>query len=206
MKTSRLKHHSHERHQFDEWAETYDRGPGRFFFHWVHRQLLTAVEATDLPAGAVVDLGCGTGELLQLLGGRLVGRQVFGADSSLGMARVATAKLKLPCVVGEAVRIPMRSHSVALVVSTVSYHHWGDHGSALREIARVLTSGGVFLVADIFAAGPTASVVNGFGHHDDGFKSPAEIASHIEDAGMGLGSVRRIGPPGSPLRVVTATA
>jgi len=202
-----LKHHSHERHEFDEWAGTYDRSPARFFFHWVHRQVVQAVEGTDLPAGAVVDIGCGTGELLGALGGRLVGRSVLGVDSSAGMARVAADKLALPCAVAEAVRLPMRSRSVALAVSTVSYHHWGDHAAALHEIARVLAPGGVFLVADFFAAGPTASVINGFGgHHDDGFRSPDEIASHVQGAGLRVDDIRRIGPPGSPLRVVRATA
>jgi SAM-dependent methyltransferase len=123
------------------------------------------------------------------------------------MARVAAGKLELPCLVAEAFRLPVRSGSAALAVSTVSYHHWGDHGAALREIGRALAPGGVFLVADIFAAGPTAPVINGFGaDRADGFKSPNEIASHIAGAGMRVRAVRRVGPPGSPLRLVTATA
>jgi ubiquinone/menaquinone biosynthesis C-methylase UbiE len=202
-----LKHHSHDRTEFDEWAETYDRGGGRFFFHWIHQQVLRAVEGIDVGAGAVVDVGCGTGDLLGHLGSRLVGRRVFGVDSSVGMARVAAAKVDHPILVGAATRLPVRTGTVALAVSTISYHHWGDHGAALREIVRVLAPGGTFLVADIFAAGLTAPVINGFGgHHDDGFKSPVEIASHIAGAGMRVRDVRRIGPPGSPLRLVTATA
>ncbi len=40
-----------------------------------------------------------------------------------------------------------------LVISTVSFHHWASQRAGLAEARRVLTPGGVFVLADLHAAG-----------------------------------------------------
>ena len=37
-----------------------------------------------------------------------------------------------------------------LIISTISFHHWADQDKGLREVARGLGAGGLFLLADHF--------------------------------------------------------
>jgi ubiquinone/menaquinone biosynthesis C-methylase UbiE len=39
------------------------------------------------------------------------------------------------------------------VVSTVSFHHWASQRAGLAEVRRVLSPGGIFVLADLHAVG-----------------------------------------------------
>ena len=79
-------------------------------------------------------------------------------------------------------QLPFPDASFDLVVTSMSCHHWADQQKALREARRVLSPGGAFVLADLFAMGPAAIFLAGsrWGH----FNSPAALTEMLRDAGF----------------------
>jgi ubiquinone/menaquinone biosynthesis C-methylase UbiE len=109
-------------------------------------------------AGAILDVGCGTGALLRELGRRLPEDVVLaGIDPAPAMIAAARAGLppgsRIRLEQGFAERLPFADASFDLVVSTVSFHHWSDRAAGLRETGRVVRAGGRLVLANHFAVG-----------------------------------------------------
>src|SRR5213593_4677584 len=97
------------------------------------------------PAGAVLDVGCGTGALQAAPGVRLA-----GLDPSPEMLAVARGKLA-PAVelrVGWAEEIPYGDATFDVVVSCSVFHYLRRPMAALAEMARVLAPGGRLVITD----------------------------------------------------------
>jgi ubiquinone/menaquinone biosynthesis C-methylase UbiE len=106
--------------------------------------------------GTAVDIGCGPGYLVALLAKKSKGLHITGLDLSEEMLEQALAHAQAVGVenrvafkIGDAGRLPFEDHSVDLVVSSLSLHHWCDPIEVMNEIARVLRPGGAFLIFDI---------------------------------------------------------
>jgi ubiquinone/menaquinone biosynthesis C-methylase UbiE len=112
-------------------------------------------ERLPYSVGAVLDVCTGTGTLLPSLQER-VGRDghVVGLDFSLGMLKVASAKIKgltnIQLVEGDAGSLPFAAESFdAVTCSHAFYELKGDtQEGALREILRVLRPQGAFLMME----------------------------------------------------------
>lgn len=75
---------------FDRWAPNYDFLLTTIFYQSVHRRLLSYV---SLPEGAkILDLGCGTGRLLERLASQFPDLTGIGLDLSPEMLRQAREK------------------------------------------------------------------------------------------------------------------
>jgi SAM-dependent methyltransferase len=102
---------------------------------------------------AILDLGCGPGDLALELAHRLRDSRVVGLDLSPSMmqlaSRHATTDGRLRFTVGNAEAMPFSDGSMDLVVSTLSLHHWARPAAVFSEISRVLRPGGVALIYDI---------------------------------------------------------
>ncbi|HEU6440112.1 MAG TPA: class I SAM-dependent methyltransferase [Terriglobales bacterium] len=100
----------------------------------------------------IVDLGCGTGELIVAISGRLSDARIVGLDSSPSMLlwanRHSTTDGRLSFMTVDAAVMPFADETVDLVVSTLSLHHWEDPANVFAEIARVLKPSGVALIYD----------------------------------------------------------
>ena len=199
-----LRDHSH---RFDEWAPRYDRSAGRFFFHWVHRQVVARLRQHRLPSGVIVDVGAGTGELLVRVADILGRSDVVAVDASLPMIGVAAGKLPARRgIVASAAALPFSDRSAAAVVTTISFHHWDPQGDGLAEISRVLHPDGIVLLADFFAVGPLGNVVRrAAANHGDGFRSEQDLVRLLDGAGLRIRTAERLGPPTSPLRLITGS-
>jgi SAM-dependent methyltransferase len=101
----------------------------------------------------ILDIGCGTGDLVVALSSRLRDARIIGMDLSPSMllyaGRHATTDGRLRFSVGDAAALPFDDGAVDMVVSTLSLHHWSEPADALAEIARVLRPGGVALIYDV---------------------------------------------------------
>jgi ubiquinone/menaquinone biosynthesis C-methylase UbiE len=138
---------------FEHWAPTYDRSNAqRLFFDRVHRAVLRLGRTLQPSPDSILDIGCGTGRLLQAAGGEFPEAQLVGIDPAPGMIAAATSKLgaggRSRCLVASASGLPLASQTVDLVFSTSSFHHWDDQGAGLREVRRVLRPHGAFVLAD----------------------------------------------------------
>jgi len=93
----------------------------------------------------IIDLGCGTGILFDLLR-RRVGEDgtVTGIDFSLEMAQKAHRNFPFPnvnVVDADVTMLPFRDNSFDMAVSFSAFPHFSDKCKALNEIHRVLRPG-----------------------------------------------------------------
>lgn len=94
--------------------------------------------------GVTVEIGVGTGVIAKALVDDA--RPVLGIDLSIPMLRQAAERLPMRMVAGDAERLPLRDGSVDDCYSVWVLHVVGDMRAAMREAARVLRSGGRYLV------------------------------------------------------------
>ena len=169
------------RRQGAEWDETRALGlPAAA----VEQALLSLLPAGNL--GRVLDIGTGTGRLLELIGPRAA--HALGIDASRAMLALARHRLASPalshCVVRQAdmYRLPLADAEFDLAVLQMVLHHAEDPPAALREAARVLRPGGLLVVVDLADHG-RAELLARFAHRWPGF-AEASVAGMLAAAGL----------------------
>jgi len=96
----------------------------------------------------LLDVGCGTGQLVSRLAREHPRLRAVGCDFSSGMLRQAAARgATQSWVRGDACRLPFRSGAFDVVVSTEAFHWFPDQAAALQEFRRVLAPRGLLLLA-----------------------------------------------------------
>jgi len=149
--------HSHDVERFNRWAPGYDQ-------HWMQRRIFAPVQRTVLELaqeqvarpGAIIDVGCGTGKLLALARDRFPDAKLVGVDAAIEMVRQAQASHLTEAIQFQqamAEELPFPDVSFDLAFSTMTFHHWKDQNRGVAEIARVLTPGGRWLLAEFVATG-----------------------------------------------------
>lgn len=103
------------------------------------------------PTDRVLDVGCGTGSLLERLAHEHhPAAQLAGVDPVPEM--LAHARRKVPAEVelreGWAERLPFESGQFDVVVSCNVFHYVREPDAALREMGRVLAPGGRLVITD----------------------------------------------------------
>lgn len=91
--------------------------------------------------GRCLEIGCGTGVHAAKI--RELGWTPVGMDLSGGMLR--HAKGRLPAARADARRLPVGDGVLTAVVAVMAHTDMPDYPSVLREVARVLHTGGVFV-------------------------------------------------------------
>jgi ubiquinone/menaquinone biosynthesis C-methylase UbiE len=135
---------------FDHWATTYDCLLTTIFYQAIHQRLLIYVQ---LPIQAkVLDLGCGTGKLLNRLCKKFPEIQGTGVDLSPAMLRQARAENqshpRLIFCEGNAESLPFVPNQFDAVFNTISFLHYPNPEKVFAEISRVLMPEGYFYLAD----------------------------------------------------------
>jgi ArsR family transcriptional regulator len=108
----------------------------------------------ESPLGRLVDVGTGTGRMIELFGPRA--SQAVGIDRSSEMLRLARVKLEAAGIAsslrqGDMYALPLADGSADTIVIHQVLHYAHSPASAIVEAARVLAPGGTLLVVD-FAA------------------------------------------------------
>ncbi|GIE28284.1 hypothetical protein Ait01nite_013290 [Actinoplanes italicus] len=154
----------------------------------LHRALLD--QAAPVPGQRVLEIGCGTGNLLGVLARRTRGLDLTGIDpdpDALRRARrkAARAGLTIDYRRGYAGDLPFDDASVDVVLSSLMLHHLDEAGRdrALAEARRVLRPGGGLHVVDIDGHGLSTSLAPRM-FTDAGFSRAAQT---------GRGRRRRLG-------------
>ncbi len=91
--------------------------------------------------GFCVELGCGTGIHASAIRG--LGWHALGVDVSAGMLRHAHQRLSV--ALADAEHLPLRDESVPAIVAVMVHTDMPNYRAVLRDVARVLTPGGVFV-------------------------------------------------------------
>lgn len=141
------------RRMFDRISPTYDLLNRLLSFGIDRSWRRKALEllAKDLPAGPLVDLCAGTLDLSAAMRARFSGRALYSLDFARemlvsGRGKAEGAKL----VVADALHLPLRSTAVSGMVCGFGVRNLADPALGLREAARVLAPGGVFVVLEFF--------------------------------------------------------
>ena len=102
------------------------------------------------PDDRVLDVGCGTGELLSRIAAKHPGASLAGIDPVPQMLAVARKKLsdKVDLRLGWANELPWPEGSFDVVVSCNMFHYVTHPVAAIREMQRVLRPGGQILITD----------------------------------------------------------
>jgi ubiquinone/menaquinone biosynthesis C-methylase UbiE len=142
---------SNKKFLFDNWASSYDWLFPSVFYRAVQKRLLEYVE---LPERAnVLDIGCGTGRLLERLATQFPDLRGTGLDLSTNMLRMARLSNRhhprLIYIEGKAESLPFANGQFDAVFSTISFLHYLEPKQVVSEIARVLSPGGRFYLVDI---------------------------------------------------------
>ena len=153
-----------------------------------------AVEAALLSlvpdaAGRLVDIGTGTGRVLELLAPRV--SQGLGVDASKTMLALARARLGRAalshCTVrlADMYRLPLADGSFDTAVLQMVLHYAEDPAGVLTEAARVLRPGGRLIVIDL-AAHQRDDLVAKLAHRWPGFSDDA-MGALLDSAGLRCG-------------------
>lgn len=128
-------------------AERYDE-KWAFYVEATTRETLKRIPMSA--SSRVLDVGCGTGELLRRLRAKYPNAVLAGLDPVPEMLAVARGKLSgnEDLRVGYADSLPWRSGSFDVVVSCNMFHYISHPIEALREMARVLRPGGALVLTD----------------------------------------------------------
>ncbi len=106
-----------------------------------HRLSMIVREVRRLPRGArILDGAVGLGQLAQRL--RDEGYRVVGIDYSFDAALHVLRTTGLPVVVGDLTRLPFRTGTLDGATTGETLEHLDDDVGAVREIGRVVRSGG----------------------------------------------------------------
>lgn len=128
-------------------AERYDE-KWAFYVDSTTRETLRRMPMT--PTARVLDVGCGTGELLMRLRAKYPDAVLAGLDPVAEMLAVSKDKLSgnEDLRIGYADSLPWQSESFDVVVSCNMFHYITHPIAALQEMARVLRPGGSLVLTD----------------------------------------------------------
>ncbi len=142
---------------FQNIAEGYDGANQRIsigaHLRW-KRRAAGALCALLPDACSILDIGCGTGDMLRIFSAKRPRAKLTGLDFSPNMLRVAEDRCRgIPLLAlrqGNAMDLPFSDASFDGACISFALRNTADYSRTLREAARVLRSGGVMLVIDSF--------------------------------------------------------
>ena len=142
--------------------------------------------AGDQPIGAMLDLGTGTGRILELFSGKY--EKGMGLDSSRDMLSVARSRLddanlsRIQTRQGDMYLLPTQTGIYDFVTIHQVLHYLDDPATAISEASKALRQGGRLLVVD-FAPHELEFLRTDYAHLRLGF-SRGQMEEWMKDAGL----------------------
>jgi ubiquinone/menaquinone biosynthesis C-methylase UbiE/DNA-binding transcriptional ArsR family regulator len=145
------------------------------------------------PLGRLVDIGTGTGRMIELFGPR--SSEAIGIDRSSEMLRLARVKLEAAGIAsslrqGDMYALPLEDEVADTVIIHQVLHYAHSPATAIAEAARVLKAGGTLLIVD-FAAHEREELRERDAHIRLGFEDQA-MAEWFAAAGLATDHVEHL--------------
>ncbi|MGQ3684505.1 MAG: methyltransferase domain-containing protein [Candidatus Loosdrechtia sp.] len=141
---------NNEQTVIDEYAHIASRYDKRWSFY-ISATLRETLKRLDIkPTDTLLDVGCGTGTLLEAISQKYPSAKLVGTDISREMLRIAYRKQFKKCslVESNSRQLPFHSESFDMVVSCNAFHYFRMPEECLSEIARVLKPQGRIVITD----------------------------------------------------------
>ena len=120
---------------------------------WRAQTVERVAEVLARPDAKVLDLCCGTGDVLLALAATRAGVTIFGSDFCHPMLieaqrKIAAHKLRSPLFEADALALPLASDSLDLITVAFGFRNLTNYRHGLEELARVLKPGGVLAILE----------------------------------------------------------
>ena len=149
------------RRQFENWADTYDRSILHHFLfrpsYLVLTEEIARWYAEHQRTFRVLDIGCGTGEMIGLLKAGHWPIEAVGMDYAPAMCVQASRKAATlgsetyaRFAAGDSEFLPFADRAFDIVTCSNSFHHYPHQQAVVREVRRLLAPGGRFVLIDGF--------------------------------------------------------
>lgn len=111
-------------------------------------KILNSIPVSD----TIVDLGCGTGDLLPLL--KTKSKHVIGVEKSVKMLEEARKHYELDrdgidLRIGELEHLPLREEEADIALTNLVLHHLSEPKKTITEVYRILRPKGFFIIIDL---------------------------------------------------------
>lgn len=181
------------RDPYQRFASGYDKTWARFSAR-THAQVLAQLPQ-DCAGQRLLDLSCGTGSLIErILLAHPASGPIMGVDVSGRMLRQARMRLAVQSgtqavgLVQQRLQgLDFQNAAFDVVVCANAFHYFQEPQTILREVARVLRPGGLFILEDYAKGGLLARYFEwAIRHYDPAHQRAyhlAEATRHLADAG-----------------------
>jgi demethylmenaquinone methyltransferase/2-methoxy-6-polyprenyl-1,4-benzoquinol methylase len=148
------------RGMFDDVAPRYDLLnhvlSGNIDRYWRWRTVKQFQDVLARSDARVLDLACGSGDLVMAMGGDATKAMRIGGDFSHGMLKAAQAKLPTtPLVEADALQLPLAANSLDLITIGFGFRNLANYRAGCVEMLRVLKPGGQAAILE-FSTPPNA--------------------------------------------------
>lgn len=180
--------------EFTQAARIYDGGHAGIYELCKDDYPPILAELEKEPFHDVLDCGCGTGPMIQILHGKYPDKHYVGIDLTPEMVRVAQAKQlsNVGFLVGDSENLPFAEESFDAVICTNSFHHYPHPQNFFDSAYRVLRRGGRLILRDYTSSNFVVWLMNHLelplanllGHGDVKIYKAVEFVAMAEKAGF----------------------
>ena len=119
---------------------------------WRARTVARVADIVDRPGARVLDLCCGTGDVLLALqerGGTLIAGSDFCHPMLVEAARkISARRFRSPLFEADALALPLADRSLDLITIAFGFRNLANYSKGLEELLRVLKPGGVVAILE----------------------------------------------------------
>ncbi|MBR1454099.1 MAG: class I SAM-dependent methyltransferase [Lachnospiraceae bacterium] len=150
------KHFNNQAYEYDSNNSYYYSKEGKISSYHIEEYL------KNKTFNSLLDVGCGTGFLIDLLSNEHKNAEFYGLDLSDKMIEVANSKRikNSTFMVGKSNELPYDDEYFDIVVCSQSFHHYPYQDEAVKEAYRVLKKDGIYILSDSGVGGLGAWIDN----------------------------------------------
>lgn len=137
-----------------EVAKAFEKMTNFLPFKILRKRIISELKEYKLN-GLLVDIGCGSGNLIVQIAQKFKNLDLIGLDNSNHILELATqradkngVKERIEFKFGSVESLPFLDNSVDFIISSLSLHHWLEPIKAFKELVRVLKEDGSLLIFD----------------------------------------------------------
>lgn len=187
--------------EFTKAAKVYDSGHAGIYEMCKDDYPPILEELKKIGFNDLLDVGCGTGPMIELLTEEYPDRHYVGMDLTPKMIEVANAKgLKnAEFIVGDSEDMPFENESFDVLICANSFHHYPDPQKFFNEVKRVLRPNGMLVLRDytsypfvIWLMNHTEMpLANLIGHGDVKAYTIDEVKMFCKNAGLKVNKIEK---------------